>query len=457
MALRINYNATAFTAHRFLEATDGQMKGSITRLSSGFRVNTASDDPAGLVISENLRAQAEGLSQAIRNSSDAINMVKTAEAALADVNSLLRQMRNLALHAANTGANDSVAVSADQAQIDEAISSINRIANDTQYGKIKLLNGSAANLVQFSGSNADLVTEARGSTLADGSHTLELSNYTDASATITGNLGLTSPTNIVGLAGGAHTITVTNVGGNNNVIELDGHANTFVDADVEDTDVITLQDADGNTIDLTVDTALAIGTANVDVTAQTFDVAVDGGSTTVTFTAGEEGTALTDDGKQVKLTFSPAITDTDTAFAFTTDDNSLYYQVGANANQTVKVGVDSVKAAVLGNATLGWVSEMDVTTASGAQDAIKILDKAIDQVSKLRSTLGAFQKNTLESSINSLSVAEENMRASESTIRDADMAAEMMQFTRDQILLQAGTAMLAQANQSSQVVLTLLR
>src|SRR5947208_16412649 len=139
MSLRINTNVTALNALRNLDQTSGTVSKSIERLSSGLRINNASDDPAGLIISEGLRSQIDGLNQAISNSQDANNVIKTAEGGLTEVNSLLRNIRQLAVHASNTGVNDQNAVQADQSQIASAIASIQRIAEQTQFGTKKLL------------------------------------------------------------------------------------------------------------------------------------------------------------------------------------------------------------------------------------------------------------------------------------------------------------------------------
>src|SRR6266536_5078104 len=141
MALRINTNVTAINALRNLENTSVSVGTSIERLSSGLRINNASDDPAGLIISEGLRSQIDGLHQAISNSQDANNLIKTAEGSLTEVNSLLRSIRTLAVHAANTGANDANATEADQQQIKSAVESIDRIATQTQFGTKTLLDG----------------------------------------------------------------------------------------------------------------------------------------------------------------------------------------------------------------------------------------------------------------------------------------------------------------------------
>src|ERR1051325_3328601 len=134
MSLRINTNVTALNALRNLDQTSNSVSASIERLSSGLRINRAADDPAGLIISEGLRAQIDGLNQAISNSQEATNVIKTAEGALSEVNNLLRNIRTLAVHAANTGVNDQVSVQADQTQISSAISSIERISSQTQFG-----------------------------------------------------------------------------------------------------------------------------------------------------------------------------------------------------------------------------------------------------------------------------------------------------------------------------------
>src|SRR5689334_2270802 len=143
MGLQINTNVTAINALRNLTNVSNSVSSSIEKLSSGLRINRGADDPAGLIISENLRAQIDGLNQAISNSQDATNVIKTAEGGLTEVNGLLRNIRQLAVHAANTGVNDQVAVQADQTQISSAIQSIERVAEQTQFGNKNLLDGSS--------------------------------------------------------------------------------------------------------------------------------------------------------------------------------------------------------------------------------------------------------------------------------------------------------------------------
>ena len=251
--------------------TSSALNKSVERLSSGLRVNSAADDPSGLVNAVGMQNQADGMGQAIRNANDGINVVKTAEAALNEVHNLLGQMRTLALHAANDGANSSDAIAADDAALQKAVDSIDRISQKTEFNGNKLLDG----------------------------------NF------------------------------------------------------------------------------------------------------------------------------------------------SKNFQIGANSGDTVALSIGGVDKSTLG------IDSLDLTSdTSGAIDAI---DDAITTVSDVRTELGTFQKYTLETTVNSLSIAQENIQASESTIRDADVAGEMVTFTRNNIMLQAGTAMLAQANQAPQQLLSLLR
>ena len=273
MSLRINQNIMAMNAYRNLSVTEGNLSKSLEKLSSGFRINRAADDAAGLSISEGLRAQVGGLKVAVRNAQDGISVVQTAEGALNETSAILQRMRDLSIQAANTGSVDTNAAAAITTEIGQLNAELDRIANTTKFGTKNLLDG-------------------------------------------------------------AYTGT---------------------------------------------------------------------------------------------------------------------FQVGANSGETIQVdivtGMDSTSLGTAG---------IDITTATGSAAAISSIDAAINTVSTQRATLGAYQ-NRFEKTINNLNVAVENLSASESRIRDTDMAAEMVNFTKSQILSQAGTAMLAQANQAPQSVLSLLQ
>ncbi len=273
--MRINQNIMAFNAYRNVSATNVSMGKSLEKLSSGLRINRAADDAAGLVISQDLRAQVSGLKQATRNAQDGISVVQTAEGALNEVNTMLQRMRDLAVQSAN-GSNSQAARSAAQSEFTALQTEISRIGSNTTFGGQNLLNGAS-------------------------------------------------------------------------------------------------------------------------------------------FGSG------------------------------------VNFQIGANAGDTISVGISA-----LNNGTaIAALATASVASATGAASAISALDSAISEVSTSRGSLGALQ-NRFESAINSLQVATENVAASESRIRDTDMAMEMTNFTRNQILLQAGTAMLGQANQLPQSVLKLL-
>jgi flagellin len=447
------------------------MSKSIERLSSGFRVNRASDDPAGLVISEKLRAQIGGLGQAISNSQDAVNVVRTAEAALTEVHSILRSMRDLAVHASNTGATDEASRAADQAQIESAIDTLNRISESTQFGTRQLLDGSSGVNATISNSKIDSVVAGKDAPM--GFVDMEITQAASKAALTTSNTASYTATSDVVDDGGIITINGTSIS-------------------VEDTDtvqvVIDKINASGSGVTASFDTDHMVLTQNefgadykVDYNESTsiFNGAtatsVSGTNVEADISYTIDGAAVTESvvgsGKQLKTTHDMIITVTDDAAASAaTEENAIYvkndslkFQVGAFAGQNAEVSIQSTAANNLGITASGlnnkaWtVADIDVTTFEGAQDAMKLLDAAISEVSERRSDLGAFQKNILESNINSLSVAKENIAASESSIRDTDMASEMVTFTKNQILMQAGTSMLSQANQMPQNLLSLLR
>jgi len=274
MGLRVNQNIAAFNSYRNLSITDGQMSKSLEKLSSGFRINRAADDAAGLAISEGLRSQVGGLKVAVRNSQDGVSVVQTAEGALNESHSILQRMRDLAVQASNDGSLDTNAKAAADSEYQQLALELTDISDKTSFNGVKLLDGS----------------------------------------------------------------------------------------------------------------------------------------------------------------FNKA------------------FQVGANANDTLTVNLSTASDA----STLLGGAVGDLTNVTNAQAAITAVDTGIQTVSTTRATLGATQ-NRLEHKINNLNVAVENLSASESRIRDTDMALEMVSFTRSQILTQAGTAMLAQANQAPQQVLQLLR
>ncbi|BBH64947.1 flagellin [Actinoplanes sp. OR16] len=386
MGLRINQNIAAQNAYRNLSVTDNQMSKSLEKLSSGFRINRAADDAAGLSISEGLRSQVGGLKVAVRNSQDAISVVQTAEGALNETTSMLQRMRDLAVQS-NNASLDSEAKNAAQAEFTQLSAEIDRISDTTSFGKSKLLDGSFGNTQTVAGTPA------------------AMTNSTSFGVTDINGTTLATPI--------AVTVDTTGMTGQ--------EAATAINKDLSDQ--LKAQGFQGNEISLV---------AREDDT--TTDVSFEAnGSVSFTSTGVAAGTST---GK--------------------TGGTAGDFQIGSNAGEKLGVTINAVDSKTLGLAKLDLTTPASGATESGAATAIKALDKAITSVSDQRAQLGAYQ-NRFEHTINNLNTAVENLSASESRIRDTDMAQEMVSFTRNQILTQAGTSMLSQANQSSQGVLSLLR
>ena len=379
--MRINQNIAAFNSYRNLSNTNNVMGKSLEKLSSGFRINRAADDAAGLVISQGLRAQVSGLRQATRNAQDGISVVQTAEGALNEVHSMLNRMRDLAVQASN-GSNDADARAAAQAEINELTAEIGRISETTRFGQIALLNGDA---------------DGTAATSAE-------TTFTTTGAGL--DFDTTNMTFDVAVDGGAvENITISGDHG----------------ADVS---------------------ALA-----AEISAAITGVTVTADGDDLVFTSDTTG-----DSSSIEITNVQNEGNSNIAAANVSGSDAtggLDFQVGANSGDVINFTISAVTAGGLG------VDSLDVTSFEGAQDAIDDIDGAISQVSTTRGTLGAVQ-NRFESTIANLQVTTENLAASESRIRDTDMALEMVDFTRHQILLQAGTAMLGQANALPQSVLQLL-
>jgi flagellin len=253
--------------------------------------------------------------------------------------------------------------------------------------------------------------------------------------------------------------------GTDALVQFDNYTNTINSVKYGSTGAVTLINAeDGNagqgTIAMTINTAangINVGNLLLDVKAAKFDVRLDGGPAT-SVTAGQQTTVFNADRTE-SLILTYGLTSQGGTETINNTDQSLVFQIGANVGQTTAIGLRSMAASSLGRGQAGnmfrSLANIDVTTVQGAQDAQSIIDAAINEVSTTRGTLGSFQKNTLESNLRNLRIAAQNLTASESMIRDTDMAKEMSEFTKNQILVQAGTAMLAQANQVPQVVLSL--
>lgn len=389
----------AMNTHRQLGINNESGAKSIEKLSSGLRINRAGDDAAGLAISEKMRGQIRGLNQASRNSQDTISLIQTAEGALNESHSILQRMRELAVQSANDTNTDSDR-KALQNEVKQLVGELDRIGNTTEFNTKKLLEGSAKG-----------VTEAVDGSVRvnnNSSVTLGLETAVTAAATTSQVNGAFMLIRVAGAGTTTSAVAATDW----KVIGSDG-------TEWDSGNFITVT---SNSV-LTLSTSLIGGTAAVTVTGAMNDLKV---GESVTFVLGKFEAASSTLG------------------------GSVMGQIGANTGQTAFISMGDMRAKALG------VDVVDISTKFGAQVAIETVQVGLEKVSAQRSSLGAMQ-NRLEHTIKNLDTAAENLQASESRIRDVDMAKEMMNFTKNNILTQAAQAMLAQANQAPQGVLQLLR
>ncbi len=486
--MRIQHNIAALNSYRNLTGNNNAVSKNLEKLSSGYRINRAGDDAAGLAISEKMRAQITGLNTAQKNAQDGVSLVQTAEGALTEVHSMLNRMVELADQSANGTYDNAVDRANLQKEIKSLKDEINRIADSTNFNGINLLDGSlstskldvsatfagAPNTIQQNAATgavstitAEAPTAQKEYTLtveyadADGKlHKTEVkytagANANDTATAIKDAIAKNSElSSVFEIGGTAADVTLTSkvkgedgakvtsvsttdaskvkngtfTAGKNATAET-----TNVNADIAAGDSITLN---GKTYEFVTDanakvsegaTAVIVGKTNA-ATIENLNKALDG-----------TGIEVTANGQN--LTFST-----------TKNGAALTLQIGdtsADFNQ-MEVSVGDMHADALG------IADVDISTQAGAKAAVDKIKAAINSVSSTRGDLGAIQ-NRLEHTINNLSVTAENMTAAESRIRDVDMANEMMAYTKNNILVQSSQAMLAQANQIPQGVLQLLQ
>lgn len=485
---RINTNVSSLIAQNNLKQSNADMQVRLQRLSTGLRINRGADDPAGLIVSERLRSEMEGIGQAIENGERASNVIATTEGSLAEVSQLLTQIKSLIIETANDAALSASERQANQLQIDSAVESITRISNTASFAGLKLLNGSL-----------DYVTTGIANSAITDVQLNSVNFGTAASISVTTEVIASAEVGSLFLSTGAATIpsaVTIEVAGNNGVQTLNFGSGTAISAVVFA--VNQFSDSTGVTATLTSGaggagtSAVNFGTADYGsdqfVSVQRLGTA--SGDFFQTYTAAGGSAANRDTGADVQtlvngvlassrgtevsiatgaLDLELELTDayataTGNVRTFTIQGGGARFQLGqsVNSGQQVNIGIQSVAASRLGNASVGFLSDIKSDGSASLileqeSSAERIVDIAIDKVSTLRGRLGAFERNTLETSIRSLQSALENITASESRIRDADFAAETSKLTRAQILTNAGTSVLAQANSQAQNVLALLQ
>lgn len=463
---RINQNIASIGAQITLQRNQNDLSLRLQRLSTGLKINAGKDAPAGLIASEALRSEINGIQQAVVNSARASNVVNTAEGALSEVSALLLQAQSLTNEAANTGALSPDEVKANQLQVDAILNSINRIANTTQFNGVKLLNGSLD--YTLSGVNSTNIANAQvfASKLPDNGN-VSIAVQVTASA----QTGVLS-TAALGIGGAPTTIAVQGSLGVQQITFAASTVNSAIVAAVNQYRISTGVSAALSGTALRLDST-SFGSRNF-VQVQTIsgafingkDFGVDARVNINGVQASVEGlkASIRTADLDVTLDLSAAFgQQTATSTSFSVVGGGAKFQLGpsVNAQGQVNIGVQSISSTNLGNQIVGALSSIgsgqtNSLVEGNTVQAQSIISEAIRQVSTLRGRLGAFQKNIVDSNVNSLNVALENVTASESQIRDADFAAETAALTRAQILVQANTSVLSQANSSPQSVLSLL-
>lgn len=487
MSLRINNNASSLNAHRNLKKSNARVAKSLERLSSGMRINSAGDGAAELMASEQLRAQIASIDQAIKNSESSISMVQTAEGALAETNNTLVAMRQLALQSANEGSNDDVMLSANQTSIKSMIDSINRVSDYTQFGEKKLLDGSNG---------------VSGTPIGDGL------SYVDASVKTRSSDDQGYEVKVEQLASkatasGSTPLSEDLINANEKLFVIEGGKTasyTTKEGDTASSAIRNLSVAAEDvglavTIDKNDDGTIAVrhnkygSEHSFTVMSTTAGVLSQQANTFQTIENGRDLKGTIHDepttGKGARMTGIKGNLHTDgltVAFAPTEQQmqalgglpaggatvgkvlvvqKSLTFQIGPDRCQAVDISLNKTKAdnlarGVENESGFKSLADVDISTTEGALDSIIMIDAAINEITKTRADLGAFQHNSLAINVANMQIAKENMVAAESSIRDTDMAAEMATFTRQNLLMQSSAAMLAHANQSPRKVLNLL-
>jgi flagellin len=408
MSSVINTNVMSLNAQRNLTASGADLATSLQRLSSGMRINSAKDDAAGLAISQRFTTQIRGMDQAARNANDGISLSQTAEGAMSEIGNNLQRIRELAVQSRNAtnSASDRAALNAEAQQLK---AEIDRVANTTNFNNVKLLDGSFQNQSFQVGANQgetidiSAIVNARSSAL--GSWT---SVTTAAVATTT-------------VASGAFTSAVSTADGQTFTLSVGG------------VDIVDETSAGGQ-----------VTTVNA--------AAIDAGLANTTNAAALAAAGITFSGSAAAGTLAFSKADgTDLAITLTSTFGTAGSFAGAGFVATHTNGTE----AVAGSAQTGFAA-LDISTATGADNALLAMDAALSAINTARADMGAVQ-NRFTSVVANLSTSSENLSAARSRIQDADFAKESAALSRNQILQQAGMAMLAQANQSSQGVLSLLR
>ena len=522
----VQHNMAAMNANRMLSGVSSAQSKSTEKLSSGYRINRAADDAAGLSISEKMRSQIRGLNKASDNAQDGISLIQTAEGALNESHSILQRMRELSVQASNGTETDDDR-EAVQNEIEQLQSELTRISDTTEFNTMKLLDGSqSGNKVEVSVSKS----AAAGATTKNAA-VAQVNTSANAVTALTDGKSTTYSVTVLDKNNNSTTATVTITNNGGKLTDKDGNELGTVAAPATSKDATDVETANaiakalsnttlGDKFDFAADAnkKLTLTTKDASDAAKSVLISVDNGAaeladpdpagseayTTINkeigsydgtgniedkiFTVNGEKFAYVDDPSKlgddykdvnyVQVGTAGKVQDADakamaalisskTGIDAVVNANKtsvdlkpsskatgkgIELQIGANEGQTMSFTLDDMSADALG---VG-VGKVDLSKQETAKTATTTIDAAIKKISKARGQMGAVQ-NRLEHTINNLDTAAENMQTAESRIRDTDMAEEMVNYSKNNILAQAGQSMLAQANQSNQGVLTLLQ
>ncbi len=495
----INTNINSLTAQRQLGVSQLSLASSMARLSSGLRINSAQDDAAGLAISERFTSQIMGSNQAQRNANDGISLAQTAEGTLSTAGDILQRIRELAVQSANA-TNSSLDRAALQGEVTQLSAELDRIASTTSFNGQKILNSSSANTYQVGANAGEVITTSNKNFRTDsyGNYRIgsKLSTATDSTGDLTsdslayaiassakassrvaagnvsiyGSMGTTQVSWLVGASAKSVAATINEKA---SLTGVTATAQTKIDTNTFSVNSYTWSITSNNTtavsvsFDITANTATGLSGAISTINEQTSKTGV-----TAQLNSTSTGiTLLNSDGANIKITSNHKVifgsgnggadytitggtgtsaTTTATATGELVLDSDKSFSVKAN------VGTDFFSVSTTSAASLQKVNQVDVGSVDAANRTISLVDGAIQAINSQRAKYGALQSR-LESTISDLRTTSENLSASRSRIRDTDFAAETANLTRSQILQQAGTAMLAQANALPQQVLSLLK
>ncbi|MGN0482207.1 MAG: flagellin [Lachnospiraceae bacterium] len=452
--MKINHNMAAVITNNQLLRTEDKLSQTMERLSSGLKINHAKDDAAGMAISSKMQSQIDGLDQASRNGSDGMSVIETADGALNEVVNIIQRMRELSVQAAN-GINSQDDKQAVQDEISSLKEEIDRISKDTEFNAKPLLDGNLAKRVYPSTSGVSRVEVS--DEVPSGCYSLEMASAKQAEVDVTLPTG-TLPSDTFFSINGVEVTFQTGETADDvkeklrntaeqagvKLIEDNGQYKLQTDAYGSSAQIKINSDSDlfgiGTTVDVTgTDSKVTLTTTGDDAFSHTATAQADGNRITVTDRNGFELSFYAESGfTNETITFE------------VTDIGPMTLQIGAREHQIMNVVIPELSTESM------YIDDVDVTKVGGPEKAMNSLDGALKKVSSVRSKLGAYE-NRLDSATASLDQAQENLTQALSRISDADMAEEMTEYTKLNVLSQAATSVLAQANDQPQQVLQLLK